>query len=208
MRRNRFFFASIIAALAVLPFLYVGALAAPSVHLNWGSQINRSKCGLGTLVVNVRQQVVQDIDSGVGGNYWAYDNFIRHIKVIETAPDTFCATVSFQGSFDSVPGLSPDDTGTIGAGVVGTFEGGYTALGLTGTLLPTPLMNTNGSIGSINYECEAVTGSCPGYVDWTTYYFSPPVPISPTWWGWNYHAGSDGSWVNAATGNTGDITGN
>ena len=28
------------------------------------------------------------------------------------------------------------------------------------------------------------------------------------WWGWVYHAGSNGSWVNAVSGNSGDITAN
>ncbi len=103
-------------------------------------------------------------------------------------------------------------TSTVGAGVVGTFEGGYIVTNFTGTLLSSPTQNTRGNIGTFDYECNPTTGSCPGYVNWTTFYFSSTTGFSlgklGDWWGWVYHAGSNGSWVNSIVGNLGDITGN
>lgn len=207
MIRKGFSSALSLFALAVLPFVCGSAVAAPSEHLNWGSQINRSECPNGALIINVTEKITNDFDSGTGGNNWPLDDFVRHIKVIETSPGVFCATVSYQGDFTTLAGKSPGNTGTVGAGVVGTFEGGYIAIRFTGIPLSSPLANTNGSIGSFNYGCDT-DPSCPGYVDWTTQYFSSTSGFNLDWWGWIYHAGNNGSWVNSSGGNSGDITGN
>ncbi len=183
------------------------AFAKPSEHLNWGSQINQGECPNGTLVINVTQKVANDVDSGVAGNYWASDNAIRHIQVVQTGSDTFCATVSYQGDFTTFSGPSPQNTGDVGTGVVGTFQGGYIMSSFTGTLNPTPNYRTKGNIGTFNYNCD-VNGNCSAYVDWTTLYFSNTSGASLDWWGWTYHAGNNGSWVNSSGGNSGDITGN
>ena len=29
---------------------------------------------------------------------------------------------------------------------------------------------------------------------------------TPQWWGWIYHGGNNGAWVNSSAGNQGDIT--
>jgi hypothetical protein len=121
------------------------AFAAPSDHLNWGSQINQSQCAPnGTVVINVTQKVTNDVDSGNCGNYWAYDNEVRQIQVVQTGADTFCATVSYQGSFSTIAGKSPGgsnncSSSALGTGVTGTFQGGYIAKSFTGTLISKPL---------------------------------------------------------------------
>jgi hypothetical protein len=52
-------------------------------------------------------------------------------------------------------------------------------------------------------------GVAPAYVDWTTQFFTGGVSgFNQVWWGWVYHAGNNGNWVNALSGNFGDITGN
>jgi hypothetical protein len=127
---------------------------------------------------------------------------------VQTAPDTFCATVSYQGSFTTMAGASPGAgyTGsTVAAGVVGTFQGGYVSTSFTGTLKST--VRTRESIGTFDYLCDS-SGSCPGFVLWPTLFFDGLSGFDiGAWWGWVYHAGNNGSWVNAITGNSGDITG-
>lgn len=188
------------------------ALAAPHVHLNWGSQINQSQCPSGPLVINVTQKVLNDVDSGICGNNWAFDDFVRQIKVVQTGSNLFCATVKYEGHFTTIAGSSPGGSSAcsstaLGDGVTGTFEGGYISTIFGGTLLSSPAARTKGNIGTFDYNCDE-NGNCPGYVSWTTLYFSSTSGFDYAWWGWVYHAGNNGSWVNAVTGNSGDITGN
>jgi hypothetical protein len=185
------------------------AFATPSEHLNWGAQLNSGSqsCPSGTLVINVVQKVVNDADSGVGGNAWAFDDYVRQIQVVQTSSGTFCATVSYQGNFTTNAGPSPDNTGTVGADVVGTFQGGYVSTTFSATLTTSPTYRKKGSIGEFDYGCDT-SFNCPGYVDWTSFYFTGISGFDLAWWGWVYHAGNNGSWINAITGNSGDITGN
>src|SRR5260370_24269480 len=102
------------------------AFAAPSERFNWGQEMNSgpSPCPSGPPVINVVQKVVNDDDSGVAGNAWALDDFVRQIKVVDTGGCTFCATVSYQGSFTTLAGPRPVNTGTDTHCHAGTFEGG------------------------------------------------------------------------------------
>jgi len=183
--------------------------AGPSEHLNWGQQLNSgpSECPSGPPVINVVQKVINDDDSGVAGNAWALDDFVRQIKVVDTGGGTFCATVSYQGSFTTFAGPSPGNTGTVADGVVGTFEGGYVSTLFSATVKAAPHARVRGSIGTFDYMCDNAF-NCPGFVDWTTLYFDGVSGFDLAWWGWVYHAGNNGSWVNAISGNSGDITGN
>jgi len=194
---------------AVCLLIPVVGFAAPHEHLNWGSQTSQAQCGPGPLVINVVQKVVNDDDSGVGGNAWAKDDFVRQIQVVQTGVGTFCATVSYQGTFTTLAGLSPQNTGTIAAGVLGAFQGGYIS-NFTATLSANPTARRQGNIGTYDYQCDG-SFNCPGYVDWTTLYFNngAGAAVDFGWWGWVYHAGNNGSWVNeiAPPGNSGDITG-
>jgi len=180
--------------------------APPKPTLDFGPQLAASACGPGTLVVNVEQKVRNDADSGVAGNAWAFDDYERHIKVWQTgsSPDTFCATVSYEGKFTTNAGASPGNTGTVEAGVRGRFEGGYRTTQFTGTFSPTE--PTHGNLGVFDYRCD-ISFNCPGYVPWTTFYFTSTSGFDLAWWGWIYHAGKNGTWVNAISGNAGDITG-
>jgi len=198
-------------AVSALLLLCGSGLAAPShTHLNWGSQINQSECPNGTLIVNVTQKITNDRDDSGGASFWALDDYVRHIQVVDLGDGTFCANVSYQGSFTTIAGPSPQKTGTVGEGVVGTFEGGYLWT-FSGTPLspPDPDHKTKGSIGSFDYNClHDSPDDCSGYVDWTTFYFSSTAAFDPAWWGWTYHGGNNGSWVDSSDGNSGDITGN
>lgn len=201
---KKILFGSSAGVLAILA--YAGSVfATPSVHTNFGQQLNAAQCNTnGKPVLNINFKVVKDADSGVAGNVWAFDNYNKNVKAWDQGDGTFCAIVKYEGQFVTNSGASPQNTGTLGAGVKGTFEGGYQA-NFDGTFNPT--MKTTGNIGSYNYNCDT-NYNCPGIFDWVSTYFSGNSTFSQPYWAWNYHAGNNGSWVNASTGNMGDITGN
>jgi hypothetical protein len=193
------------------------AAAGPD-RLNWGAALHAgaTSCPNGTLVINAVQKVIGDTDSGFGGG-WATDDFVRQIKVVKLSATTFCATVSYEGNFTTYAGISPSGTSTVGPDVVGSFQGGYTSTIFTGTLNPAPAvvggtsngvaLRTKGSIGTFDYGCD-VNFNCPGYFDWVAAYFTTSAGFDLSWWGWIYHGGHNGTWVNQIAGSTGDITGN
>lgn len=196
----------ILAGIVTMCF-FAGSLMAGPERLNFGKQLNASQCnGGGKLVVNVVQRVINNADSGVTTPVWAFDEFTRQIQVWQTGADTFCATVKYQGSFVTIAGPSPMGLGVIEAGIKGTFEGGYTAP-ISGKLKATPGANTKGNIGTVDYACDAA-GACPGAFFWADLYFEtgdPGFVFDQPWWGWIYHGGNNGTWVNASGGNSGDI---
>lgn len=207
---DRFIFVSTLVVLGVLLMMAAPAAAKPSERLNFGTQLNAAECNTtgAKLVINVVQQVTQDIDSGVGGNYWAYDQYNRHIQVWQLTTTTFCAVLKYTGSFSTVAGYSPGNTGSVGDSVTGTMEGGYRTTVFIANLKSTPLWKTKGNIGSFNYGCNASTGNCSDRVSWLDQYFDSVANFDYAWWGWVYRAGDNGSWVNSSDGNSGDITGN
>ncbi len=178
---------------------------AAAEHLNWGSQINAGQCPkVGKPVVNVVQKVVNDVDSGQAGNYWAFDNLTRQIQVWATSTTgEYCAEVSYQGKFDSQAGqISPGNTGTLNGSEDGTFQGGYNAT-INGTLLTTPLWKTRGSVGTTDYQCD-LSGTCLGYVSWIGQYFNAGYGFDYNWWEWIYR-NDNHVWVNSINGNSGDV---
>jgi len=188
--------------------IFAGSLLAGPERLNFGKQLNAAQCNAsGKMVINVVQHITNDADSGVAGNAWAFDDFNRTIQVWQAGANTFCAVVKYQGSFSTLAGISPGGTSTVAAGVKGTIQGGYQSTQFTGTLKSNPAYSTRGSIGDFNYACDT-SFNCPGSVDWTAVYFDSTAGFDFAWWGWIYHGGDNGTWVNASTGNSGDITGN
>jgi hypothetical protein len=189
--------AVVIASIVLLALGYGSSFAGPSEHLNWGQQLNATyACPAGSPILNVVQKVINDVDSGLGGN-WAFDEYVRRVQVVQTATG-FCVTASYSGSFETIDGNSPGNTGHIAADVVGTFEGGYVGT-FTGTFAP-GANRTKGNIGTFDYAS--------GPVSLLSLYFPGYASFDYSWWGWIYHGGNNGSWVNAASGNSGDITGN
>ena len=142
----------------------------------------------------------------MAGNYWALDTYERQIKVYQTTTaGNYCALVRYDGKFVTFAVASPQNTGTVGAGVKGEMEGGYRGI-ITGSLKASPLWTTHGNVGVFDYACD-ILGNCPGRVSWLAQYFDAGYGFDYGWWGWEYKTENNGSWINAVTGNSGDITG-
>jgi len=160
----------------------------------------------GNPVINVEQKIINDADSGEAGNYWAFDTIERKIKVWKVSDGKYCATVYYEGKFAAVAGQrSPGNTGVLTGKEKGEFKGGYKAE-ITGSLLATPALRTKGNIGKTDYKCD-LNGNCPGAFDWSTKYFNTSAAgftFNMPWWGWTYRY-KDKVWVNAITGNSGDV---
>ncbi len=192
---------------AVLTLLIAAAtvMAAPSDPFNWGSQVNAGECDQqGAPVVNVSRRVENSVDSGQGGNNWAFDDYTQHIQVWAQPDGSYCVVSRFNGQFDGQAGqISPGATGVLSGAEDGAFEGGYRAV-ITGTLLANPGWQTHGRVGAFDYQCD-ILGNCPGAVSWIDQYFAPGWTFTYEWWGWVYHGGNDGEWVNSSDGNSGEI---
>ena len=189
--------------LAVVMALYAASrvMAGPAndnPQLNWGSQLNGGECGPGKLVVNITYGVTNDVDSGVAGNNWAVDNYNKHIQIWQLGDGSFCAIGRYMGDFVTMTGRSPGNGSEISSGITGTFEGGWRGT-ISGALLASPAFKTKGNIGTFDYEL----GVAPLNVLAT--YFEPGYGFTYAFWGWIYNAGDNGKWINADTGNSGDI---
>lgn len=179
------------------------ANADPRENLNWGTQVNAGTCQrVGPQVINVTGKVIHDVDSGLAGNNWAFDDLNRTIQVWAQPDGKYCAVVRNSGQFDAQAGqTSPGNNGPLTGEEDGTFEGGYVLI-IDGVLNPAPAWKTKGNIGIVDYACD-INGNCPGYASWLTTYFTVNT-YSYEFWGWVYHGISD-NWVNSSEGTSGDV---
>lgn len=183
-----------------------GFATLTKVTLDWGTKLSPPNCdAIGKPIINVAEKVQNDFDSGQGGNNWAFDSLNRQIQVWSTGNHNYCALVQYEGRYNTRAGLSPGNTGTVTEGLKGSFQGGYKAI-ITGTLLTSSEWPTKGNVETVDYKCN-IDSSCPGYIDWVGQYFTYTGFDQP-WWGWIYHGGSHGTWINSSNGNFGDIIGN
>ncbi len=187
--------------IAVGTLLIVASPAYAVDHLRLGSQgqLNAKACDKeGKVIINVQEKVLNDVDSGFGGN-WAIDNYTRHIKVWKADDDNenqWCAVLKYEGKFETVEGQTgPGGTEVIGANVKGEMRGGYRAT-FNADLKSSPLWPTHGNVGTIDYGCN-ITGSTCTYVSWTDQYFDNVTDFDQPWWGWIYRANKQhGVWLN------------
>ena len=179
---------------------------AAAFHLDFGEQLAASNCNTkGAPVVNVVQKINNTVDSGEAGNYWGFDSFNRTIQVWQTGESSYCAMVRYEGKFAGIAGqTSPGGTGTLSGNETGVITGGYKATIDNATLLASPTWSTKGNVGTFDYQCDS-SGTCPGAVNWLDQYFAPGYLFDQPWWGWIYRAGAGKVWVNASSGNQGDI---
>jgi hypothetical protein len=209
-----------------------GPGAAQTPSLNWGSEVNPSQCptdqGYRYLEINVTRDVQFDVAPGAGQvdadqtapvkpDGWAVREFNQHIQVwkIGVTPgggdvgtERYCALVRYQGSFVSTGTSDPSGIASLAADVDGTFEGGYRLV------FNADEAYTAATRGHI--ETVAASG---GAFDWLPIYFqnvglrdsSGAIVVTgtppPAWWGWVYHGGHNGTFVNAVSGVQGNITG-
>lgn len=179
---------------------------AHGLRLDRSALLPRACNGAGaTLLVNVTFTVENDADSGFAGNEWASDAIHRKLRIWREADGSYCAVAGDTGSFTTLAGTSPNRTGTVPAGVTGRLQGGYVAT-FTGTLAATAPYASHGHLGSFDLQCDA-SFNCPGAHPSFTSYFDPTPSYTLTGWGWIYRTAENGTWVNQATGSSGDITG-
>lgn len=165
-----------------------------------------------TVVTNL----VDRPDSGTNGN-WAKDTFTRTVKIchvevqvevkslVPVASWHYTAKVTDTGTFMTIggPNLSPGANHYLLADVPGTFEGGFTAT----FEAPANWQFFNNKHQGKTYT-GAVGGDNPSSSDWVkTLWDSGFVGSSLNEdWKWTYTTCNE-KWVNAAAGNSGDITG-
>jgi hypothetical protein len=168
------------------------------------NEVAKKMCDtVGAPVINITQKILNTVDSGEGGNNWAFDDLNRQIKVYKQSNNSYCVLMDNEGKFDSQAGQqSPGNTNLLTGKEDGTFKGGYRAT-IVGSPKENPELSTKGSIGTVDYDCD-LSGNCPGYFNWADKYFSPGYIFSYEWWGWKYKY-KNYSWINSSDGNSGDI---
>src|SRR5262249_8502478 len=132
---------------------------------------------------------------GFGGNIWADDSVDRHLRIWSQSDGKYCAQIEDHGKFVTYAGTSPGNSGTVDAGVTGNLEGGYITSNIVGTFSASAYA-TRGNLGTFDLECNG-TDTCPGERPSWKSYFSPLTSASEfSQWGWIYHAGKNGTWLN------------
>ncbi|HEX9380828.1 MAG TPA: hypothetical protein VF891_04955 [Gaiellaceae bacterium] len=129
-------------------------------------------CGAGKLVLNVTYGVQNDVDTGVKGNNWAFDDYTRAVRVWRKAPGRFCSTSNYDGRFTTIEGWSPGGKTEIPAGIRGTFKGSSVTT-FRGTFAPRGAP-VRGFLGVKDFACTSddVKGQCAGTFDWLREYYT------------------------------------
>jgi hypothetical protein len=143
-------------------------------------------------VVDVSFVLTNYADAGYASQ-WAIDTVNRHLRIWRHSDGTFCAQIEDDaGKFVSRAGPSPTGNGFVKAGITGTFEGGYITLSIVAKFKPS--YPTHGDLGTFDAKCD-LQFACPGaHPSWLSY-FKNPVATQYAHWGWIYHAGKYGTWV-------------
>jgi hypothetical protein len=184
---------------------------------SYGSaQLDSSNCKINkktTTIANVNFRIINDYDSGIAGNAWANDTIHRELRIFQTSPHHFCATVTDTGKFTTFAGPSPQNTGHLAKDIQGTMTGGYIVNDIAGDVVADPAYPTRGDIGRDGFQdntfdlhctdAYTCTGNKPGISDYITGWNGETL----NWWGWQYVTSHNGTWINSIDGNSGDITG-
>lgn len=213
--------------MAVAVFLVVGLVgtsgsvgAAPP---NTGaSERNPGQCDTrGNPEINITREVINSLDTGTGDEFaWATSEYRQQVKVYEQevdeeAPDVFCVVTGYEGEFEAIeghdsPGARYDDEGnnTLEGDERGRFDGGAHWV-FEGELKDDPDARTRGFVGTDDHDCD-IDGTCDGdgAFGWVGDYFESLDGVSAQWWGWIYHGGPHGTWVNQCDGPDPDCDGN
>jgi hypothetical protein len=150
-------------------------------------------CGGGKPVIAVSYRVQNDIDTGIKGNNWAFDSYLRSVRVWRRGPGKFCSVSSYEGGFDSIAGPSPGGKWQLPAGIRGSFAGASVTT-FRGRLAPraAPL---RGFLGVKDFACSSadVKGQCTGTWDWLRDYFTGIAAFRYSRYEFRYHATENGT---------------
>jgi len=155
------------------------------------------------LVVDAYFTAENSGDSGADGHVWALDAGTRFIRIWRLGGDAYCVQIHDVGSFTTFAGLSPEGTGTVRAGVTGSLD--ITSyLRVYGTFAPT--VPTIGFLGNFDAQCQQ-DGTCAADILHLgpSYFPSGLKNLDPGWFLATYDGGACGTWVQAPSGDTGDI---
>lgn len=191
------------------------ALAALAPALSTAATTKNLGCGAGKLVLNVRYHVLNDLDTGVNGNNWAFDGYARTVHVWRKAPGRYCAASTYNGSFTTIAGDSPAGKAKIPAGIRGTLKG-QAVTTFRGAQRP-DVTPTAGDLGTKDFQCTSddIKGKCAGTFDWLSAYFTSSdnfKSFTYVRYSFVYHAteGGRGTWTDQLVGRRyqshGDIT--
>jgi hypothetical protein len=192
----------VIMLVGVLAALAASAVASASPSPVGGSHAKACSTS-GTALVNVHYTLTNDYDSAIDGHAWANDTVSRQLQIWALGSGAYCVAVTDQGSFVTFAGPSPQNTGTVSAGVAGKIKGGYggSVIGTFAATLP-----VSGNLGTFDLQCTDAY-NCPGqHPSYLDYFSTVSTDNAFSVWGWNYHTSQNGTWNNTSTGNTGDIT--
>jgi hypothetical protein len=152
-----------------------------------------SLCGGGKPVLAVSYRVVNDVDTGIKGNNWAFDAYTRTVRVWRKPRGGFCSGSTYNGAFTSIAGWSPGGRWQLPAGVRGTFKGS-SATTFRGTFAPRGAP-VRGFLGVKDFGCSSadVKGRCSGTYDWLRAYFTEISGFKYTRYQFRYHATDNGT---------------
>jgi len=153
------------------------------------------------LVVDSYFTAENSADYGADGHVWALDAGTRFIKIWRLGGNAYCLYYHDVGTFTTFAGLSPEGTGTVPAGVTGTFDGTL-YLRIYGTFAPT--VPTTGFIGNFDAQCGQ-DGTCAGSIPNSRVYFPSRRYLDIGAFTAAYDGGACGNWYQANSGDTGDI---
>jgi hypothetical protein len=194
----------------------IGTLFVLSVTpVSAGAPAKNLGCGSGKLVLNLTYNVANDVDSGLQGNNWAFDDYTRALRVVRKSGNRFCAGSTYVGTFTSIAGPSPSGKATIPAGIRGTFKGSSVTT-FRATFAPNG-QRTRGSLGTKDFQCTSADtkGRCAATWDWLSAYFTSSNSFASfkyVRYAFVYHAveGGKGTWSDSLSGGKvrthGDIT--
>jgi len=198
-----------------IPAVLAGLVLAAATGASTGSATTNLGCGSGRLVLNVHYRVVNDIDTGIQGNNWAFDTYTRTARVWRKAAGRYCAASTYDGTFTTIAGPSPGGRTTIPAGIRGTFKG-QSVTTFRGAQKPTATP-TRGDLGTKDFQCTSADtkGQCAGTFDWLSAYFTSTdnfKSFTYVRYEFTYHAteAGKGTWMDKLVGRKfqtrGDIT--
>jgi hypothetical protein len=176
------------------------------------SGFQASACGGGSPIVDVTYRFRNSVDTAsldrAHPRYWAYDSGAARYRVWKVGDERFCQISDLTGTFTAVSGSSPNGSGSISAGITGSFRGGTRAT-FSGTF--DPGIATSGDLGTFDSSCEIsddrAAATCDGDGGFATDFFPERRDWTPVWEVWLYNGGAHGTWLQTTAGNAGDILG-